>query len=89
MAVEARPARPARLAAVQKQDPDTPAVRDGLPLPQRYWAMAAIILGISLSVLDSTIVNLALPDITRHFGASPAAAPPTTTAPSAPSPAPT
>ena len=36
--------------------------------------MAAIILGISLSVLDSTIVNLALPDITRHFGASPSAA---------------
>ena len=36
--------------------------------------MAAIIVGIALSVLDSTIVNLALPDITRHFGASPAAA---------------
>lgn len=45
-------------------------VADGLPVPERYWAMAAIILGISLSVLDSTIVNLALPDITRHFGAS-------------------
>jgi DHA2 family multidrug resistance protein-like MFS transporter len=47
---------------------------DGLPTPERYWAMAAIILGISLSVLDSTIVNLALPDISRHFGASPASA---------------
>jgi DHA2 family multidrug resistance protein-like MFS transporter len=35
--------------------------------------MAAILLGITLSVLDSTILNLALPDITRHFGASPAA----------------
>jgi MFS transporter, DHA2 family, multidrug resistance protein len=44
--------------------------RDGLPVPQRYHAMAAIILGIALSVLDSTILNLALPDITRHFGAS-------------------
>ena len=32
--------------------------------------MAAILLGISLSVLDSTIVNLALPDIARDFGAS-------------------
>lgn len=32
--------------------------------------MAAIILGITLSVLDATIVNLALPDITRDFGAS-------------------
>lgn len=47
---------------------------DGLPAPERYWAMAAIILGIALSVLDTTIVNLALPDITRHFGASPSAA---------------
>nr|WP_236599652.1 MFS transporter [Ramlibacter alkalitolerans] len=35
--------------------------------------MAAILLGIALSVLDATLVNLALPDITRHFGASPAA----------------
>jgi MFS transporter, DHA2 family, multidrug resistance protein len=39
-------------------------------VPQRYHAMGAIILGIALSVLDSTILNLALPDITRHFGAS-------------------
>src|SRR6478752_4371866 len=36
--------------------------------------MAAIILGISLSVLDASIVNLALPDITHDFGASPSAA---------------
>jgi DHA2 family multidrug resistance protein-like MFS transporter len=43
---------------------------DGLPAPARYWAMAAILLGIALSVLDSTIVNLALPDITRDLGAS-------------------
>ena len=50
------------------------AAADGLPAPQRTWAMAAIILGITLSVLDSTIVNLALPDITRDFGASAASA---------------
>lgn len=47
---------------------------DGLPAPARYWAMAAILLGIGLSVLDATLVNLALPDITHHFGTSPAAA---------------
>jgi DHA2 family multidrug resistance protein-like MFS transporter len=52
----------------------TATAADGLPVPARYWAMAAILTGIALSVLDSTIVNLALPDITRHFGASPAAA---------------
>ncbi|NML45651.1 MFS transporter [Ramlibacter sp. G-1-2-2] len=36
--------------------------------------MAAILLGMTLSVLDGSIVNLALPDITRDFGASPSAA---------------
>ncbi|MDB5753565.1 MAG: transporter [Ramlibacter sp.] len=65
-----------RLRPVQQQflvSPISP-VPDGLPAPRRYWAMAAIILGITLSVLDSTIVNLALPDIARDFGASPSAA---------------
>jgi DHA2 family multidrug resistance protein-like MFS transporter len=52
----------------------TAAAADGLPVPQRYWAMVAILLGIALSVLDSTVVNLALPDITRNFGATPASA---------------
>jgi MFS transporter, DHA2 family, multidrug resistance protein len=58
----------------KKSEEGTHVVPDGLPAPERYWAMAAIIMGIALSVLDATIVNLALPDITRHFGASPAAA---------------
>lgn len=48
-------------------------VRDGLPTPARYLAMAAIILGISLSVLDATIVNLALPGIGHDLGIRPAA----------------
>jgi DHA2 family multidrug resistance protein-like MFS transporter len=56
---------------VQKKEEEPAA--DGLPAPARYWAMAAILLGIGLSVLDSTLVNLALPDIARHFGASPSA----------------
>jgi DHA2 family multidrug resistance protein-like MFS transporter len=47
---------------------------DGLPLPRRYWAIAAITLGIAMAVLDSTIANVALPTIARDFGASPAAA---------------
>jgi DHA2 family multidrug resistance protein-like MFS transporter len=60
---------------VQKKfEAGTPVVPDGLPTPARYWAMAAILLGIALSVLDATLVNLALPDITRHFGAAPASA---------------
>ncbi len=46
---------------------------DGLPVPRRYWAVAAIALAITMSVLDSTIVNVALPTIARDFRASSAA----------------
>ncbi len=46
---------------------------DGLPVPRRYWAIAAIQLSICMSVLDSTITNIALPTIARDFHASPAA----------------
>src|SRR5580704_1179086 len=46
---------------------------DGLPVPRRYWAIAAIVLSICMSVLDSTITNIALPTIARDFRASPAA----------------
>jgi len=46
---------------------------DGLPLPRRYWAIAAIALAITMSVLDSTIVNVALPTIARELHASSAA----------------
>jgi len=40
---------------------------DGLPVPRRYWAIAAIVLAIAMSVLDSTIANVALPSIARDF----------------------
>ena len=49
--------------------PATPA-RDGLPQPARGRAMLVIILGITLAVLDSSIVNLALPGIARELQAS-------------------
>ena len=51
-----------------KDIPTGPA--DGLPTPARYHAMGVIILGIALSVLDGTIVNLALPGIARDLNAS-------------------
>lgn len=44
--------------------------RDGLPTPARYVAMAAIIVGVTLAVLDGTIVNLALPGIGRDLHTS-------------------
>jgi DHA2 family multidrug resistance protein-like MFS transporter len=46
---------------------------DGLPLPRRYWAIIAIALAIAMSVLDSTIANVALPTIGRDLHVSPAA----------------
>jgi len=47
-------------------------VPDGLPRPQRGWAMVAIGLAVSLSVLDASIANVALPTIARDLHASPA-----------------
>jgi DHA2 family multidrug resistance protein-like MFS transporter len=46
---------------------------DGLPVPRRYWAMLAIALALTLSVLDSSIANVALPTIARDLHANPAA----------------
>ena len=55
------------------REPQVPST-DGLPVPQRYGAMAVILLGIAIAVLDGTIVNLALPGIVRDLHAEPAAA---------------
>ncbi|WLW62030.1 MFS transporter [Achromobacter aegrifaciens] len=51
-----------------------PAPPDGLPTPRRYWAAATVMTGISLSVLDTTIANVALPTIAVDLNASPAQA---------------
>ena len=51
-----------------------PIVADGLLPPARHRAMTVILLGIALSVLDGTIVNLALPGIARDLQASPSQA---------------
>lgn len=48
--------------------------QDGLPTPARYWAMLAIAIGIAMSVLDSAVVNIALPTIARQFQTTPSAA---------------
>jgi DHA2 family multidrug resistance protein-like MFS transporter len=46
---------------------------DGLPVPRRYWSMAAIWLAMAMSVLDGAIANVALPTIARELQATPAA----------------
>ncbi|MGJ5094112.1 MFS transporter [Bradyrhizobium oligotrophicum] len=53
--------------------PTTPGLHaDGLPLPQRTWAIVTIALGIVLAVVDGAIANVALPTIARDLNASPA-----------------
>lgn len=42
---------------------------DGLPSPQRGKAVLVIVLGIAMSVMDGSIVNLALPGIARQLQA--------------------
>jgi DHA2 family multidrug resistance protein-like MFS transporter len=61
-------------AASSGPDPEiASAFPDGLPVPRRYWAIAATILAIVMSVLDSSIANVALPSIAHDFQASKAA----------------
>ncbi len=40
-------------------------------IPRRYWAVIAVALALTMSVLDGTIVNVALPTLSREFGTSP------------------
>lgn len=48
--------------------PERPA--DGLPMPRRVWAILAVAFGVSLSVIDGTIANVALPTIGQELGIS-------------------
>ncbi|MGE0223622.1 MAG: MFS transporter [Acetobacteraceae bacterium] len=43
---------------------------DGLPFPQRYWAILTIALGLTLAVLNGAIANVALPTIARDVQTS-------------------
>ncbi len=46
---------------------------DGLPQPQRRWAVLAIALALIMAVLDSAIANIALPTIARDLHVTEAA----------------
>ena len=48
------------------------APTDGIPMPRRLGAILAVAFGVSLSVLDGSIANVALPTIGRELGISPA-----------------
>lgn len=53
---------------------DSKTAPDGLPTPRRYYAAATVLTGISLSVLDATIANVALPTIATDLDSPPSAA---------------
>jgi DHA2 family multidrug resistance protein-like MFS transporter len=53
--------------------PDAAEAPDGLASPARYWPVASVALALFMTVLDSSIANVALPVIARDFGAQPAA----------------
>src|SRR6516225_8791063 len=46
---------------------------DGLPIPQRHWAILTLMVGVALSCLDTALVNVALPRIAKDLNSSPAA----------------
>jgi len=64
------------MTAVPADDTDAhpaAATPDGLPTPRRHWSVAAIWLAMSMTVLDGSIANVALPTIARDLNASAAA----------------
>jgi DHA2 family multidrug resistance protein-like MFS transporter len=50
-----------------------PQPGDGLPAPRRYWALFALYSAISMTVIDSSIANVALPSMVHELGVSPSA----------------
>ena len=49
---------------------DQPCAPDGVPTPQRYWAVLTIGLAVCMAVMDGAIANVALPTIARDVHAS-------------------
>lgn len=43
----------------------------GLPYPQRSWAILTVFCGLIMAVLDGSIANIALPSISRELAADP------------------
>ncbi|HEY4115742.1 MAG TPA: MFS transporter [Rhizomicrobium sp.] len=46
-------------------------MNDGLPFPQRIWAVVTVGLALTMAVMDSAIANVALPTIAGEFHAAP------------------
>jgi len=61
--------------AAEPHKPESSATElvDGLPNPRRRWAALTLLIGIGMSVLDSSMSNVALPTIARELNQSAAA----------------
>ncbi len=51
--------------------PHAVEAQDGLPNPQRLLAFVTLAVGISMAVLDGSIVTVALPTMARQFAVAP------------------
>jgi DHA2 family multidrug resistance protein-like MFS transporter len=66
-----KPRATAPFTSSDDTDAHSPAgMPDGLPIPRRYWSVAAIWLAMTMSVLDGAIANVALPTIAHELHAS-------------------
>ena len=52
----------------ENRSTDAVAPADGLPVPRRYWSVAVMMLGITITVFDSSMSNVALPAISAALG---------------------
>jgi len=54
--------------------PDATPAPDGLPQPQRFWAIVTTVIAVFLTVVGASVANVALPTIAADLGADPSAA---------------
>jgi DHA2 family multidrug resistance protein-like MFS transporter len=67
---EQRMTEEARERASARARPLPADLADGLPVPQRYWALLTVGLAITMTVLDSAIANVALPTMAKDLNAT-------------------
>lgn len=53
--------------------PSSSCLPDGLEAPQRHWATLGLLLAITITVLDASMANVALPAIAKQLAIDPAA----------------
>lgn len=63
---------PAKEGAAVSPDRSRTELPDGLPVPRRYWAVLTLLVVLVISVLDMTMVNVALPNIASSLDVAPA-----------------